>query len=44
MTATLRGVLDHVIGAEGVLSIRFASGEVRLRAIDGTAVRVRDLS
>jgi hypothetical protein len=44
MTATLRGVLDHVIGAEGVLSIRFASGEVRLRAIDGTAVRVRDRS
>ena len=44
MTATFRGVLDHVIGAEGVLSIRFASGEVRLRAVDGTAVRVRDRS
>ena len=44
MTATFRGALDHVIGAEGVLSIRFASGEVRLRAVDGTAVRVRDRS
>ena len=27
-----------------MLSIRFASGEVRLRAVDGTAVRVRDRS
>jgi hypothetical protein len=44
VTATFRGALDHVIGAEGVLSIRFASGEVRLRAVDGTAVRVRDRS
>jgi hypothetical protein len=42
MTATFRSILEHAIGAEGVLSIRFASGEVRLRAVDGTAVRVRD--
>jgi hypothetical protein len=42
MTATFRNALEHVIGAEGILSIRFGSGAVRLRAVDGTAVRVRD--
>src|SRR3954468_19868242 len=42
MTATFRSALEHVIGPEGVLSIRLGSGEVRLRAVDGAAVRVRD--
>ncbi len=42
MTSTFRSVLEHAIGAEGVLSIRLGSGEVRLRAVDGFSVRVRD--
>jgi hypothetical protein len=43
MTTTSTGAsLDHDIGSAGLMSIRLANGRARLRAADGTAVRIRD--
>ena len=43
MTATTTGSsLDHVIGPNGLLSIRLGDGRVRLRAVDGGSLRIRD--
>ena len=36
--------LEHIIGVEGLLAVRLRNGEVRLRAVDGEAVRVRDVN
>ena len=42
MTLATGPTLEHAIGSDGLLAIRFASGDVRLKAIDGEMVRVRD--
>jgi hypothetical protein len=42
MTAATSSSLEHEIGADGLLAIRLRDGEVRLRAVDGGTVRVRD--
>ena len=42
MTAATGSSLEHAIGADGLLAIRLRDGEVRLRAVDGDTVRVRD--
>ncbi len=43
MTTTTTGAgLDHVIGANGLLSIRLRDGRARLRAVDGDSLRIRD--
>ena len=43
MTAATTGAsLDHVIGPNGLLSIRLGDGRARLRAVDGGSLRVRD--
>ena len=42
MTLATVSTLEHTIGSDGLLEIRFASGDVRLKAIDGEMVRVRD--
>jgi hypothetical protein len=42
MTAATGSSLEHEIGADGLLAIRLRDGEVRIRAVDGGAVRVRD--
>lgn len=43
MTSTSTGSsLAHEIGPDGVFSIRLDDGEVRLRAVDGDTIRVRD--
>jgi hypothetical protein len=42
MTTTTRSSLSHDIGADGLLAVRLRDGEVRLRAVDGSTVRVRD--
>ncbi len=34
--------LEHAIGAEGLLALRVRSGDIRINAIDGDVVRVRD--
>ena len=45
MTRTTTGSsLDHVIGPEGLVSIGLPDGEVRIRAVDGDTVRIRDRS
>ena len=44
MTAATGFTLEHPIGLEGQLSIRIRSGEVRLRAVDGDTVRVREVN
>jgi hypothetical protein len=42
-TTTSTGAgLDHDIGSAGLLSIRLANGRARLRAGDGSSVRIRD--
>jgi hypothetical protein len=41
-TASTSASLDHDIGSAGLLSIRLANGRARLRAADGTTVRIRD--
>ena len=33
---------EYEIGATGLLAVRLRSGDVRLRAVDGSAVRVHD--
>ncbi len=43
MTTTSTGAnLDHEIGLDGVFSIRLRDGGIRLRAIDGETIRIRD--
>jgi len=43
MTAATTGAsLDHVIGPNGLLSIRLGDGRARLRAVDGGSLRIRD--
>ena len=43
MTATSAGVdLAHTIGADGIVSIRVRDGHVRVRAVEGDTLRVRD--
>jgi hypothetical protein len=44
MTATHGSRLDHTIGLEGLLAVSLRSGTMRLRAVDGDAVRIRDAS
>ncbi len=45
MTRTTTGSsLDHAIGPEGLVSIGLPDGEVRIRAVDGDTVRIRDRS
>jgi hypothetical protein len=41
-TTTVGSSLEHVIGPDGLVKIRLRSGEIRLRAVDGESVRVRD--
>ncbi len=44
MTATTTGPgLTHTIGPEGLVSIRVRDGDLRLRAVDGDTLRVRDV-
>lgn len=42
MTIATGSSLEHPIGLEGLLAIRLRDGEVRLHAVDGEIVRVRD--
>jgi len=43
MTAATTGAsLAHVIGPNGLLSIRLGDGRARLRAVDGGSLRIRD--
>ncbi len=42
MTTKTQSSLDHTIGAEGFVVVSLVSGTIRLHAIDGEAVRVRD--
>ena len=44
MTTSTGATIEHPIGAEGLLSVRIRSGEVRLRATDGDVVRVREIN
>jgi hypothetical protein len=44
MTNSSRATLEHTIGSDGIMSIRLRDGEIRLHAIDGDAVRVRETS
>ncbi|MEO8437658.1 MAG: DUF4097 family beta strand repeat-containing protein [Chloroflexota bacterium] len=41
-TSSAGSGLEHAIGAEGVLSIRLRDGRIRLRAIDGETMQIRD--
>lgn len=34
--------LDHIVGAEGLVSIRLRNGEVNLRGVDGDSVSIRE--
>jgi hypothetical protein len=42
MTAATGSSLEHAIGSEGLLALRVRNGDVRINAIDGDVVRVRD--
>ena len=44
MTAATTGQVAHPIGAEGIVSIRVRDGDVRIRAVDGDMLRVREAS
>jgi hypothetical protein len=44
MTTRTDSTIDHAIGAEGVVVVSLMSGTIRLRGIDGEAVRIRDAS
>ncbi|MEP6637922.1 MAG: DUF4097 family beta strand repeat-containing protein [Chloroflexota bacterium] len=41
-TASTGSGLGHVIGPDGVFSIRLRDGDIRLRAIEGDTIRIRD--
>jgi hypothetical protein len=41
-TMTTGSSLEHPIGPDGIVKIRLRHGEIRLRAVDGERVRVRD--
>jgi len=44
MTAGIATVLEHEIGATGLLAIRLHTSDVTVRAVDGPSVRIHDLS
>ena len=44
MTVATGAILEHEIGAEGLLAVRLRDGEVRLRGVDGGTVRIREVS
>lgn len=44
MTVATGPTLEHEIGAEGLLAVRLRDGEVRLRGVDGGAVRIREVN
>jgi len=44
MTTATGSSLEHAIGADGLLALRLRDGEVRLHAVDGETVRVRDVN
>ena len=44
MTAATTGQLAHPIGADGIVSIRVRDGDLRIRAVEGDTLRVRDAS
>ena len=44
MTAGIATVLEHEIGATGLLAIRLHTSDVTVRAVDGPDVRIHDLS
>jgi hypothetical protein len=44
MTTATGASLEHAIGADGLLALRLRDGEVRLRAVDGETVGVRDVN
>lgn len=44
MTTATGSNLEHEIGADGLLALRLRDGEVRLHAVDGENVRVRDVN
>lgn len=41
-TPSIGSNISHVIGADGLVSFRLEEGEIRLRAVDGDAMHVRD--
>ncbi len=43
-TTTTSSSLEHAIGPEGLLAIHLRDGELRLRAVDGEVVRIRDVN
>ena len=44
MTTTTSGsTLEHAIGPDGIFTIRLRDGAIRLRAVDGDTVRIRDV-
>ncbi len=43
MTTTIGSTLEHTIGADGLLAVSLRSGTVRLHAVDGDAIRARDV-
>ncbi|MFL5718312.1 MAG: DUF4097 family beta strand repeat-containing protein [Chloroflexota bacterium] len=43
MTAATKGQLSHDIGADGIVSIRVRAGDIRIRAVEGETLRVRDV-
>lgn len=42
MNTTTGSSLEHSIGTEGLLALRVRNGDVRIRAVDGDIVRIRD--
>jgi len=43
MTAATKGQISHEIGADGIVSLRVRAGDIRIRAVEGDAFRVRDV-
>jgi len=44
MTTATGSSMEHAIGADGLLALRLRDGKVRLRAVDGETVGVRDVN
>jgi hypothetical protein len=42
MNTAIGSSLEHLIGADGLLALRVRSGDIRINAVDGDVVRVRD--